>query len=274
MRSFLIRRAQRSAALLPEAAASWALQSCILILAAGTLFAQHEFSPAEVEEGRRLFLANCVVCHGPEGTAVPGTDIGHDKFKRASSDPEIIQVIRNGIPQTAMPPHTLSEFQARFVVTYLHFLASSAADVTATRGDPGRGKAVFEGKGACLTCHRLRGAGSRLAPDLTDIGGRRRAGDLLRSVVEPDAEILPQNRSVRIVTRDGATVTGRLLNHDAFTVQVLDSNERLVSFSKTNLREFAITDKSPMPSYKDKLSPAELDDLVSYLVSLKGIDKP
>lgn len=251
-----------------------ALPVCILFLSSGALLAQHELSPSEVEAGQRLFLSNCVVCHGPDGTAVPGTDIGHDKFKRASSDPEIIKIIQNGIPQTAMPPHTISEFQARFIVTYLHFLASSAADVTASRGDPGRGKAIFEGKGACLSCHRLRGAGARLAPDLSDIGGRRRGADLLRSVVEPDAEILPQNRSVRLVTRDGATVTGKLLNHDAFTVQVFDSNERLVSFSKANLKEFSIPDKSPMPSYKGKLSPAELDDLVSYLVSLKGIDKP
>ena len=252
----------------------WAARICTFVLAGSSLLAQHEFSPAEVDNGRRLFLANCAVCHGPEGVSVPGADIGHGKFRRAASDSDLTQIIQKGIPGTPMPPHSIPEFQIRGVVTYLHFLASSASDAASSRGDPARGKAIFEGKGACLTCHRLKGAGSRLAPDLTDIGGRRRAADLQRSVVEPDAEILPQNRSVRVVTKDGATITGRLLNHDTFTVQLFDSNERLVSFSKANLREFTVTDKSPMPSYQGKLSPAELDDLVSYLVSLKGIDKP
>jgi len=251
----------------------WRRRVCTLLLASGTLFAQHGFSPSEVDDGRRSFLANCAVCHGPEGTSVPGTDIGHGKFRRAATDNEVVQIIRNGIPQTAMPPHSMSDFQARNVVTYLHFLASSAADTTA-RGDAGRGKEIFEGKGACSSCHRVRGNGSRLAPDLTDIGGRRRASDLERSILDPDAEILPQNRSVRLVTRDGATINGKLLNHDAFTVQLLDSNERLLSISKASLREFAVPDKSSMPAYRGKLSSSEVADLVSYLVSLKGLDKP
>jgi hypothetical protein len=74
------------------------------------------------------------------------------------------------------------------------------------------------------------------------------------------------------VTPDGNTITGRLLNQDAFTIQLLDSKERLMSFSKAELKEYAFADKSPMPSYKDRLSPQELTDLVSFLVSLKGID--
>jgi len=76
------------------------------------------------------------------------------------------------------------------------------------------------------------------------------------------------------MTRDGASASGRLLNQDGFLVQLLDSKERLVSFSRSNLTEFAIVDKSPMPSYQGKLSTQELADLVSYLASLKGIDKP
>jgi mono/diheme cytochrome c family protein len=47
----------------------------------------------------------------------------------------------------------------------------------------------------------------------------------------------------------------------------------MVSLEKSNLKEYAFTNKSPMPSFRGKLSPQELSDLVSYLVSLKGIDK-
>jgi hypothetical protein len=93
--------------------------------------------------------------------------------------------------------------------------------------------------------------------------------DLERSLLDPDAEVLGQNRFYRVVTRDGVTTTGRLLNLDTFTVQMLDSNERLRSFVKSDLREHGFVEKSPMPSYKDKLNTQELADLVSYLVSLK-----
>src|SRR2546427_6775660 len=70
---------------------------------------------------------------------------------------------------------------------------------------------------------------------------------------------------------DGATFIGRLLNQDTFTVQILDAkDEKLKSFSKSNLREYAFANNSSMPSYKDKLSTQELSDLISYLTSLKG----
>jgi hypothetical protein len=45
---------------------------------------------------------------------------------------------------------------------------------------------------------------------------------------------------------------------------------RLVSLVKTDLREWSVSTTSPMPSYKDSLTPGALADLVGYLVSLKG----
>ena len=81
---------------------------------------------------------------------------------------------------------------------------------------------------------------------------------------------MPINRPVRIVTKDGKTITGRRLNEDTFTVQVIDDQERLLSLSKADFREYTILKTSPMPSYKDKLSAQEMADLLAYLVSLKG----
>ena len=94
-----------------------------------------------------------------------------------------------------------------------------------------------------------------------------------RSILEPDGEILPQNRTYRVVTRDGTTVVGRLLNHDTFSVQLIDSRERLLAFLKSNLREYGFVKNSPMPSYRGKITPQETTDLVAYLASLKGITK-
>jgi putative heme-binding domain-containing protein len=242
----------------------------IFLAATAVLLAQHSYTPGDVRDGERLYLAGCAVCHGPDGNNVPGTDLGHGTFRRASTDEALVQIIRAGIPGTAMPPHNYSDFQAFTVVAFLHSLAASKQTAVAT-GDPAKGRAIFEGKGNCRSCHRIGAEGNRTGPDLTDIGANRRAAEIETSLVDPDAEILPQNRYVRVVARDGTATTGRLLNQDAFTVQIIDTKERLVSFRRADLKEFSFLPKSPMPSYRDKLTPAERADLVSYLVSLKGV---
>lgn len=138
---------------------------------------------------------------------------------------------------------------------------------------PEKGQAVFQGKGACETCHRVRGRGSRLGPDLSEIGSQREAAELRQSILQPDAAILPHNRFYRVTKRDGATLAGRLLNHDTFTVQLMSPKEELVRFRKADLREHGFLNNSPMPSYEGKLTPEELADVVAYLASLKGINK-
>jgi cytochrome c oxidase cbb3-type subunit III len=246
--------------------------SCFILAAAGTLLAQQNYTPGDIDDGRRLYVASCSVCHGPEGESVPGVELDHGKFRHGTSDDELVDIIRKGIPGTAMPPHTFTAFQARAVVAYLRDMAASTSRGPAATGDAVHGKAIFDSKG-CLNCHRVRGNGARIGPELTDIGTLRRAAELERSILDPDAEVLPQYRFMRVVTRDGTTINGRLLNQDAFTIQIYDSHDRLVSLDKSKLKEYAFVEKSPMPSYRDKLSPKELSDLVSYLVSLKGIDK-
>ena len=239
---------------------------CALLLP-GLALAQHE-TAFDVEDGGRAFRNSCQNCHGPDGDEIPGIDLGRGVFKRASTDADLVRIIRNGVPGTPMPPVNVSEEQATRIVAYLRSVAASKRSATAS-GDAVRGKALFEGKGACGTCHAVNGVGGRLGPELTRIGQVRRAVELEQSLLDPGGEVLPTNRFYRVVTRDGATVTGRLLNHDTFTVQLLDSKEQLRSFAKTELKEHGFV-RSPMPSVKGSLGPQEISDVVSYLVSLKG----
>jgi putative heme-binding domain-containing protein len=246
------------------------LQIALFASALG-LRAQHSFTPIDVEDGGRLYRANCSICHGAQGDGIAGIDLGHGKFRRAKDDDDIAAIIRTGIAGTAMPPNNFSDFQSLTIVAYLHSIAAAIAGST-SGGDPLSGKAIYDGKGGCASCHRIRGAGSRTGPDLSDIGNLRLAGELERSITDPDAEILAQNRTFRAVTKEGATITGTLLNEDKYAVQLLDSTGRLVSLRRANLKESGVLEKSPMPSYKDKLSQSELADLVSYLVTLKGVE--
>jgi putative heme-binding domain-containing protein len=233
------------------------------------LAAQHSFAPSDIEDGGKLFRTNCVSCHGPEGNLVDGVDLGHGKFRRASTEDGVIRIIQDGIPGTAMPPNNFTDFQAGTILAYLRSAATDGR-VAVPRGDAARGKTIFEGKGGCASCHRVYGVGSRVGPDLSDIGVMRRVAEIERSLLDPNAEVLPQNRYYRVITKNGETIIGRLLNEDTFSVQLLDTKERMLSFPRTQLRESGFINESPMPSYRDKLSETERADLINYLVSLKG----
>ena len=229
--------------------------------------AQHE-TAFDIQDGGRVYQQTCANCHGPDGNEIPGVDLGRAQFKTAKTDEDLVRIIQKGVPGTPMPPTNMAEEQAKRVVAYLRSVAATKRSTSAA-GDAVRGKTIFDGKGACTTCHRVSGVGSRVGPDLTRIGQTRRAADLEQSLVDPAAEVLPTGRFYRLVTKDGATVTGRLLNIDTFTVQIIDTKEQLRSFVKTNLREFGFI-PTPMPSYRATLNAQELADVVSYLVSLNG----
>jgi len=94
---------------------------------------------------------------------------------------------------------------------------------------------------------------------------------ILRAIVDPESEIRYANRSIRAVTRDGTVITGRRMNEDTYTVQLIDEQEKLVSLVKSNLREYGLVRRTGMPSYRDKLSNAEVADVLAYLLSLKGL---
>jgi putative heme-binding domain-containing protein len=245
------------------------LKLCAPFLIAGLALAQHQFDPHDAEAGEQRFMNICVSCHGPDGDQVPGIDLGHNKFVHATTDAQLVNIIINGIAGAGMPANKMTEAQAYTIVAYLHQMAETASQNTST-GDAARGRAIFEGKGGCGACHRVNGQGSRVGPDLSEIGRLRRSVDLEKSIIDPDAQIAPSNRYVRVVTKDGTTVTGRLLNHDTFSVELIDPQENLRTFDKSDLSEFSFVEHSPMPFYRGKLSAQELADVVTYLTTLKG----
>jgi putative heme-binding domain-containing protein len=236
----------------------------------GSLFAQRgprAMPDPGVDLGGRLYATNCYHCHG-DGNQVAGVDFNKGQFKRASTDADLAGVIRGGVPGTTMPAHSFSAYEMTSLVAYLRSLREAGGEATA--GDATAGRAVFESQGGCESCHRVNGNGSRVALDLSDIGTMRSAAYLERALVDPNAVLVPQNRFVRAVTRDGANITGRRLNEDTESVQLIDEHEKLVSLQKSDLRSYTVLTNSTMPSYKDKLTEKERTDLVAYLVSLKG----
>ena len=132
-----------------------------------------------------------------------------------------------------------------------------------------RAKQIIETNG-CVACHRVDGNGSYAGPYLGDIGANRSAEQIRASLVSPKKELTPQNRSVHLVTQDGTTVVGSLINQDGFSVQLIDASGHLLSFQKANLRDFAIITANSMPSYADKISSDDLSLLIKYLQTQTG----
>src|SRR5262245_46362727 len=149
-----------------------------------------QYEQADIDYGARLYGGPCTVCHGERGDQMPGINFSSGTFKRASIDRELLDLIRDGIPGTAMPPSGLSDIEISAVIAYLRNMGR--ADPRGVEiGDAARGQALFYGKGDCGSCHRVASQGPRAAPDLSSIGTMRTAATLHRTLLDPAAALLP-----------------------------------------------------------------------------------
>jgi cytochrome c oxidase cbb3-type subunit III len=231
--------------------------------------------------GQRLFQRECAGCHGPAGEGGRGPTLAVPQLVRARDQAALAKVIENGISGTEMPPHRLPAAQIAELARWVRRLGQRPAE--RIPGDAARGRVLYAGKGGCQICHAIRGEGGVMGPDLTDIGLRRGASHLRRSLVEPEASVpkasspyrsdvaITQNfLQVRVLLKDGTELTGVRVNEDTFSIQLRDAASRLHSFYKSELRAVRKDwNRSPMPSYKEAFTGPELDDLVAYMASLR-----
>ncbi len=242
-----------------------------MLLASGVTaqeLGDHQYTSAAITEGSRIYTQQCALCHGPEGDTVDGINLQLGIFRSASSDDDLRRVISSGAGEGQMPAFTLSPTEMDGIIAYIR--AGFDPEGEAVRiGDAASGQALFKGEGQCANCHRINGVGRRTAPDLSDIGAIRTPAALQRSLVEPAAALLPINRPIRIVTRDEEVITGRRLNEDTYTVQLIDAQERLRSLVKADLVRYEISES---PTHEPtNLSSDQVADLVAYLLTLRGL---
>lgn len=229
----------------------------------------HQYTTEDIQAGSRLYGSQCQLCHGANGDGVNGVDLRRGVFRRSVSDEDLARVITTGVAAAGMPSFRFQPAELTAVLAYIR-AGFDPSGTPVKVGNPERGKSLFAGKGACATCHRVNGVGPRTAPDLSDIGVVRTLGALQRSLVDPTSGMIPINRPVRLVTKDGRTVRGRRLNEDTYTVQLIDDKEQLVSFIKADLKEYELGRTSPMPSATKTISADEIADVLAYLLTLKG----
>jgi putative heme-binding domain-containing protein len=235
--------------------------------------------PAAATQGAVLFRQECVFCHGVAARGgMRGPDLTTGAWSHGGSDEELAATISGGVPGTAMPANTLTREEIAQIVAYLRTLQQPAAP---SRGDPGRGQTLFFGGGRCGSCHLVKGRGGRVGPELSMVGSARSRAYLIESIREP-ARYLTEHEgtgeagarrydTVTAVTNDGRTIVGVAMNEDTFTVQIMDTADRIHSLVKRTLKSVRHEDRSVMPAYgAAQLNDDALDDLVAYLQTLRA----
>jgi putative heme-binding domain-containing protein len=221
--------------------------------------------------GAALFADRCADCHGADATGISGPDLTR-LWTLGRTDDQVFRTIRAGVPGTIMPPSSAPDEDVQALVAYLKSIGAAArAAPESSAGSADHGQQIF--RSACASCHRVNQRGGRLGPDLSRIAETRSRVELGRAVREPDAAIAPAFKSVTIVSRDGAEIRGVRKGEDAFSIQVMDTRERLQGYLKADLREVRYGEGSLMPAFgPDRLSDGDLDDLLRFLGTLRRPD--
>lgn len=248
-------------------------------MAGGRLGAQNppeknpfEGDPEAIKAGMGGFRLKCADCHGTDARGVRGPDITQI-WASGRTDRGLFATIRQGVPNTEMPsfpPPRTNEREVWQILAYLRTLAAPAP-TDPPRGNAENGARLFRAN--CGACHSVNGAGGRLGPEFSRIGsGRSRAALLLR-IRRGSEDFRAGFEPVTITPQNGAAIQGVKKNEDLFSVQIMDTRERIQGYEKDKMKAVVDNTKSAMPVFgPDRLSDSDLDDVLSYLQTLRGFD--
>lgn len=250
------------------------MNSCLLLIAVAlpaSLAAQNPFAgnATEADAGRGLFRIMCGPCHGIKAQGGRGPDLTLGVYNAGNEDRDLFRVIAGGVSGTEMPSYgaRIGDENVWRLVTYIRSVTNRRE--RPPLGTAANGEKLFWGKGACGNCHRVGQRGSAMGPDLT-LAGRKRSIEYLRqSLVKPNADLTTGFYKITIVTKQGTTISGTQRGFDNFTAQLMTMDGALHSFRREDVKSAEREYVSLMPAY-DKWSESELDDMVAYLVSLRG----
>lgn len=238
--------------------------------------------PAAIKEGASLFRANCSPCHGMNAKGGGrGPDLTSGRWSHGGSDEEVFRTITQGVAGTQMPANDFDEAEVWSIIAYVKSVAPAKKHTIS--GNAENGRKLFQERG-CASCHMVKGEGGLLGPELTRAGASRSEDYLITSIREPDKDLSdgmmdPNNHyanalvydTVIVTLKNGETITGVAKNEDTFSLQLMDTDQKLRFLQKKDVKEVRHEHKSLMPAYSEQmLTVNELQDLLAYLTSLRG----
>jgi putative heme-binding domain-containing protein len=244
------------------------------LLSAGLAVAQdavknpREGVPDAIRTGTSLYQSGCSDCHGIDAKGVLGPDLTA-LWASGASDQRLFQTIRKGVPGTPMPASTAADDSIWAILAYLRTLTVTSPAAISASGNAAAGEKIFWA--SCGSCHRVNGRGGHLGPDLSHIGSSRPRDALVREIRDASQSIPAGYRPVTLVTSDGRRIRGVKKSEDAFSIRIMDTQERLQGYSKAALKEVTNDTRSLMPDFGvARLSDRDLEDLLQFLGTLRA----
>ena len=231
---------------------------------------QRASSPAALLQGQQVFSSSCAGCHGLDGRGGErAPDIASKPEVQRLSSAALTRIVHDGVPGTGMPSFRLlgaSRIQA--VVLYVRSL-QGRGEAGRLPGNPEAGKGLFFGKAGCVECHMVAGVGGFIGSDLSNYAATESAQEIRDAILHPEAKADPAKKAVLVTTMSGEQLTGVARNEDNFSLQLQTLDGSFHLFTKTDLKSVEHQDRSLMPSdYGSRLSRVELNDIVSYMMSV------
>ena len=137
-------------------------------------------------------------------------------------------------------------------------------------GDTEAGRKIFETTGTCNKCHKVRGVGKEVGPDLSEIGSKLSREAMYVSILDPSAAVSHNFETYSILTLDGLAITGLLISETDDAVTLRNSEGIDKTIDQEDIEIFKKQKTSLMPQDLQKLLTVDqLVDLVEYTLTLK-----
>jgi len=145
----------------------------------------------------------------------------------------------------------------------------SMSDKDLAQGDPENGELIYRRRDLnCVKCHAIGGAGGKVGPDLVSLGATAQLDYLINALLDPNKQVKENYHTQIIITDEGKTVSGILVRESDDDVLLRDAEGREISVPLNTIEERA-QGVSLMPAgLTDKLTQAEMVDLVAFLKAL------
>ena len=142
------------------------------------------------------------------------------------------------------------------------------SDMLLLQGDAARGKALFAGRSQCSKCHKVRGVGENIGPDLSEVAKVHKTREaLLTNIINPSASIAQGFEAVNIVTTTGETILGFILS-EGDPLILKDQNGNRITIAADDIDSRKKMKLSLMPEINNLgLTGQELADIVEYLLN-------
>jgi len=226
-------------------------------------------SNADSSLGKEVFASACAGCHGLDGKGGEhAPNIVTNPEVQRLPEKELTEIISGGVPGTGMPSFgSLGPESVQAIADYVEELQGKVGH-TPLPGDPRRGETIFFGKAECSNCHMAGGRGGFIGPDLTPYAQTHSAEQIRAAILNP-AERDTSESAVAVLTTAGERYDGIIRNEDNFSLELQSTDGAFHLLSKANVK--SIEQRPIMPSnYGSTLSQTELNDVVSYIMSLES----